>query len=79
MATTDGTHICHFMLEQNTRGYFTGNFICTYCGRKVAQSQWFDTLTASSGANHLTVSQGRRLDQTDRDADVDFPGGNPAA
>lgn len=27
------------------------------------------------GANHLTVSQGRRLDQTDRDADVNFPGG----
>src|SRR6478736_8483077 len=42
MATTDGTHICHFMLEQNARGYFTGNFICTYCGHKVAQSQWFD-------------------------------------
>jgi hypothetical protein len=48
MATTDGTHICHFMLEQNARGYFTGNFVCTYCGRKVAQSQWFDTLTVTS-------------------------------
>lgn len=48
MATRDGTHICHFMLEQNARGYFTGNFICTYCGRKVAQSQWFDALTVTS-------------------------------
>jgi len=25
MADTDGTHNCHFMLEQNARGYFTGN------------------------------------------------------
>jgi len=36
------------MLEQNAEGYFTGNFICTCCRRKVAQSQWFDTLTATS-------------------------------
>ena len=36
------------MLEQNVRGYFTGNLICTSCGRKVSQSQWFDTLTATS-------------------------------
>jgi len=36
------------MLEQNARGYFTGNFVCTYCGRKVAQSQWFDALTVTS-------------------------------
>jgi hypothetical protein len=48
MATTDGTHICHFMLEQNAKGYFTGNFICTYCRHKVAQSQWFDTLARNT-------------------------------
>ena len=48
MASIDGSHSCHFMLEQNAKGYFTGNFICTYCGLKVAQSQWFDTLTVTS-------------------------------
>ena len=48
MASTDGTHNCHFTLEQNASGYFTGNFICTSCGRKVSQSQWFDSLTATS-------------------------------
>ena len=48
IATTDGTHICHFMLEQNAQGGCPGNFICTYCGHKLAQSQWFDTLTSTS-------------------------------
>ena len=53
MATTDGTHICHFMREQNAKRHFTGNFICSYCGLKVAQSQRFDTLTATSSGARL--------------------------
>lgn len=48
MASTESSHTCHFMLEQNDKGYFTGNFICTYCGLRVAQSQLFDTLTVTS-------------------------------
>ena len=44
------------MLEQTAKGYFTGNFICTFCGLKVAQSQWFDTLAiTSSGRESSTV------------------------
>lgn len=49
MANTDRAHICHFILEQNAKGYFTGNFVCSYCGLKVAQSQWFNNLTMTSG------------------------------
>jgi hypothetical protein len=49
MASHERTHTCHFMLEQNAKGYFTGNFICTYCGQQVLQSQGFDSLTRSSG------------------------------
>jgi hypothetical protein len=44
----DDNHTCHFMLEQNAKGYFTGNFICSYCGNKVAQAQLFDSLTVTS-------------------------------
>lgn len=44
----DSAHTCHFLLEQNLKGYFTGNFVCTYCGLKVAQSQWFDSLAVTS-------------------------------
>ena len=48
----DSRHICYFMLEQTAKGYFTGNFICSYCGKKVSQSQWLESLTVtSSGAN----------------------------
>ncbi|HKT34464.1 MAG TPA: hypothetical protein VJR03_06500 [Nitrospira sp.] len=54
MARVDGTHTCHFMLEQNAKGYFTGNFICTYCGLTVAQSQLFDSLTVTSSGRELS-------------------------
>ncbi len=48
MASKENSHTCHFTLEQNSKGYFTGNFVCTCCGHKVSQSQWFDSLTATS-------------------------------
>lgn len=48
MANTDRAHSCHFILEQNAKGYFTGNFVCSYCGLKVAQSQWFNNFTMTS-------------------------------
>jgi hypothetical protein len=41
------------MLEQNAKGYFTGNFICSFCGHKVAQAQWFDTLAATSSGREV--------------------------
>ena len=37
------------MLEQNAKGYFTGNFVGSYCGIKVSQSQWFDNLAVTAG------------------------------
>jgi hypothetical protein len=49
MASIDSTHTCHFMLEQNAKGYFTGHFVCSYCGLKVSQSQWLDNLAVTPG------------------------------
>jgi hypothetical protein len=49
MGSVENRHNCHFMLEQNAKGYFTGNFVCSYCGIKVSQSQWFDNLAITAG------------------------------
>ena len=51
MSDDEQEHICHYMLEQNAMGYFTGNFICSYCGHKVAQAQWLDNLIAKSSGH----------------------------
>ena len=48
MANVEHTHNCHFMLEQNAKGYFTGNFVCSFCGLKVSQSQWLDNLAVTA-------------------------------
>lgn len=37
-------HICDFKLEQTPTGYFTGRFVCTFCGGKLSQAQWLDTI-----------------------------------
>jgi hypothetical protein len=37
-------HVCDFKLEQTPTGYFTGRFACTFCGRKLSQTQWLDTM-----------------------------------
>jgi len=64
MRNDENEHICHYMLEQNMMGYFTGNFICSYCGRKVAQAQWLENLIITStgrepahGLSRLTPRQ----------------------
>jgi hypothetical protein len=44
MATKDPNHSCFFELEENARGYLTGNFICVGCGRRLFQSQWAETI-----------------------------------
>jgi hypothetical protein len=66
MASRESTHTCHFMLEQNAKGYFTGNFICTYCGQKVSQSQWFDSLTATSSGREPSQGLSRTTPQSSR-------------
>ena len=53
MASIESNHTCHFMLEQNAKGYFTGNFVCSYCGLKVSQSECFDTLAVTAGHEPL--------------------------
>jgi hypothetical protein len=37
-------HTCDFKLEQTSQGYFTGYFVCTFCGIKLSQTQWLDTI-----------------------------------
>ena len=66
MASADGSHTCHFMLEQNERGYFTGNFICTYCGHKVAQSECFDNLAITSPGRDSSHGLSRKPSAQDR-------------
>jgi len=41
-------HICDFKLEQTPTGYFTGRFVCTFCGLKLSQAQWLDTMKPDS-------------------------------
>ena len=48
------------MLEQNAKGYFTGNFVCSFCGLKVSQSQWFDNLAVTAGREPSTDFPARR-------------------
>jgi hypothetical protein len=54
------------MLEQNAKGYFTGNFVCTYCGKKVSQSQWFDNLTTTSSGRELSHGLSRTPPRADQ-------------
>jgi hypothetical protein len=41
-------HTCDFKLEQTSQGYFTGYFVCTFCGIRLSQAQWLDTIKSDS-------------------------------
>jgi hypothetical protein len=61
MANKESKHTCYFVLEQTVKGYFTGNFICSFCRVKIPQSQWLENIDPtqadfSSASAHRSCS-----------------------
>jgi hypothetical protein len=57
MPSKTSSHVCHFELEENGKGYLTGNFVCLGCGRKFFHSQQFtgtDTVIESASQKSAT-------------------------